>query len=288
MNTKRLIIMFVASLITTSSVQAADIAMPQETNSRISPVIITPPFSWTGLYLGGQLGNFSSKDTLNYSQDATTGKWAWVDKDLLPKPSGFVGGLYGGSNVDLGTGFIMGVDTDMVWSHKKDTKTDDGKRIRNDDELDSIQAVFAEAGISIKKPGAQDETIPNYGDIVVSSVSLEEKWAGATRVRIGFTANRVMPYVAGGIAYAQMQYIMSLLSKSQEDGFVFASGDVVDKTETMIGYTVGGGLDFAITDHVIMRAEYRYSDFGKKKFVDDKLEISHKTNNFRIGVAYKF
>ncbi|GAA5095503.1 outer membrane protein [Bartonella acomydis] len=292
MNTKCLIKMFVATLIATSSVQAADTIMPpQKTNSRVTPIIAARNFSWTGLYFGGQIGNFSSKDSLNYSEDATAGKWGWVDKDLLPKPSGFVLGLYGGSNVELGKNFVIGVDTDMIWSgkaRKKDTKTDDGEEIANDNDLNSINAVFKEADIPIKKPGAGDETIPNIGDIVVSSVTLKEKWAGAARVRLGFASDHVMPYISGGIAYAQLQYIMSLLAKSQEDQFVFASGDVLNEAKTMIGYTIGGGLDFAVTNHLIFRTEYRYSDFGKKKFGEDKLEIHHKTNNFRVGLAYKF
>ncbi|WP_422614300.1 outer membrane protein, partial [Bartonella schoenbuchensis] len=39
---------------------------------------------------------------------------------------------------------------------------------------------------------------------------------------------------------------------------------------------------------VILRAEYRYSDFGKKSFINDNVEVDVKTNDFRVGVAYKF
>ncbi|EJF97813.1 porin family protein [Bartonella taylorii] len=290
MNTKHLITLSIFTLIASSTAQAADTIVFQNSKPKpsVAPVITAPAFSWSGLYLGGQFGGFSSDDTLNYSHDATTRKWAFVDKSLSPNPKGFVAGLYAGSNIDLGDNFILGVDTDMVFSGKKDTKTDNGKEILDEDSLDSLNAVLKKAEIPITKPGAPDETIPNIGSIVISSVSLKEKWAGATRMRIGFAADRIMPYVAGGVAYAQMQYIMSIVSKSQEGPFIFASGNVLDKTETMIGYTIGGGVDFAMTDNVIMRAEYRYSDFGKKKFAKDKLEVAAKTNNFRFGLAYKF
>ncbi|UNE53970.1 outer membrane protein [Bartonella machadoae] len=299
MNKKYLVTASILSLLATSTVQAADSIIHQEhkptvsvlqgAKQTVSPVVVASPFSWSGSYLGGQIGGFSSRNTLNYAEDAKTGKWAWVDKSLSPKLSGFVAGLYAGSNLDLGNNFILGVDTDMVWSGKKDTEKGKEKRILDDDALASINAVFKEAELPIKRPGAPDETIPNIGDIVESSVTLKEKWTGATRVRIGFASGCVMPYVAGGIAYGQMQYIMSILSKSQEDPtFVFASGDVLDESKTMIGYTLGGGIDLAMTNNIIMRAEYRYSDFGKTKFADDKLEISSKTNNFRIGIGYKF
>ncbi|EJF96520.1 hypothetical protein MEE_00419 [Bartonella elizabethae F9251 = ATCC 49927] len=117
--------------------------------------------------------------------------------------------------------------------------------------------------------------------------TFKQNWGGATRVRIGFAADRFMPYLAGGIAYGQFQDTVSISVKG-EDGSVVSSKNLTDETKTMIGYTLGGGVDFSVLDNVIVRAEYRYSDFGKKKFAKEKLEISYKTNDFRVGVAYKF
>ncbi|MBB4076544.1 opacity protein-like surface antigen [Bartonella fuyuanensis] len=117
--------------------------------------------------------------------------------------------------------------------------------------------------------------------------TFKQKWGGATRIRIGFTADRFMPYLAGGIAYGQFQDIVSLSVKN-EDGKIVSSKNLTDETKAMIGYTLGGGIDFAMLDNVIVRAEYRYSDFGKKKFAKEKFEINYKTNDFRVGVAYKF
>ncbi len=57
---------------------------------------------------------------------------------------------------------------------------------------------------------------------------------------------------------------------------------------TMVGFTVGGGVDLAMKDNIILRAEYRYSDFGKKQFVKDTGKFSYKTNDFRVGAAFKF
>ncbi|WP_375613252.1 MULTISPECIES: outer membrane protein [unclassified Bartonella] len=295
MKTKCLVALSIFTFITASTAQAADtvifkqsepkVSLQDVSSSRISPVTVSAPFSWSGFYFGGQIGYFSNKNTLNYAQEARGGKWAWVDRDLSPKLSGLRAGLYAGSNIDLGD-LVFGFDTDMVWSGRKSTQTDNGKKIL--DESNSINIAFKKAGIPIIKPAAQGETISNYGDIVVSSVTLKETWSGATRARIGFASHRLMPYIAGGIAYRQMQYIMSLLSKSQEDSTIFASGNVLDETKTMFGYTVGGGFDLAMTDNIIMRTEYRYSDFFKKKFANDNLKISSQTHDVRFGIAYKF
>ncbi|WP_375674053.1 outer membrane protein [Bartonella sp. AA18HLJMS] len=295
MKTKCLVALSIFTFITASTAQAADtvifkqsepkVSLQDVSSSRISPVTVSAPFSWSGFYFGGQIGYFSNKNTLNYAQEARDGKWALVDRDLSPKLSGLRAGLYAGSNIDLGD-LVFGFDTDMVWSGRKSTQTDNGKKIL--DESNSINIAFKKAGIPIIKPAAQDETISNYGDIIVSSVTLKETWSGATRARIGFASHRLMPYIAGGIAYRQMQYIMSLLSKSQEDSTIFASGNVLDETKTMFGYTVGGGFDLAMTDNIIMRTEYRYSDFFKKKFANDNLKISSQTHDVRFGIAYKF
>ncbi|PIT69246.1 outer membrane protein [Bartonella tribocorum] len=297
MNTKCLTALSLFTFMAVSTAQAADtvilkqpksnVSAPSDLSPKIAPVTVSAPFSWSGFYFGGQIGYLSSKSALDYPSEAKGGKWAWVNRDLSPKPTGFVAGVYAGSNVDFGNNLVVSFDTDIVWSDRKNTQTDNGKKIL--DELDTINAAFHEAGIPIIKPAAQDETIPNYGDIVVSSVTLKEKWTGALRARIGFSSHRLMPYIAGGVAYSQMQYILSLLAKSQEDStVVFASGDVFNETKTMIGYTVGGGFDLAMTDDIIMRTEYRYTDFFKQKFENDGLKVSAQTHNFRLGIAYKF
>ncbi|PIT70532.1 outer membrane protein [Bartonella tribocorum] len=296
MNTKRLITLSLFTFMTTLTAQAADtvisqqsrlgISAPSDLSSRISPVTVSAPFSWTGSYFGAQIGYISGKHTLDYASEAKEGKWAWVDRDLSPKPSEFAGGIYAGSNIDLGHNFIIGLDMDMVWSWKKNIQTGAGKQIL--DKSDTINAVFKEAGISTIKPATLGEPSSNYGDIIESSVTLKEKWTGATRARIGFSYHRLMPYIAGGIAYTQTQYILSLSTKSQKDSTILASGNVFDKTKKMIGYTVGGGFDLAMTNNIIMRTEYRYTDFLKQKFENDDLKIGTKTHNFRLGIAYKF
>ncbi|WP_212111203.1 outer membrane beta-barrel protein [Bartonella queenslandensis] len=142
-------------------------------------------------------------------------------------------------------------------------------------------------GIEQMKRMASELGFDQEDEVETLSHTFKQNWGGATRVRIGFAADRFMPYLAGGIAYGQFQDTVSV-SVKDEDGSVVSSKNLTDETKTMIGYTLGGGVDFAVLDNVIVRAEYRYSDFGKKKFAKEKLEVNYKTNDFRVGVAYKF
>ncbi|WP_375704917.1 outer membrane protein, partial [Bartonella sp. AA85SXKL] len=210
------------------------------------------------------------------------GKTIPVSDDFLPKLSGFMGGLYAGSNVDLGNGLILGVDTDIIWTDKDDTKTVPPYEIA-ENHVNYVNKMLKDAGINI---GDNKLEAGKYTRAL--GFTFKEKWAGATRVRIGFAAERIMPYVAGGIAYTQLQDITSISITKKETGKVIASGNLSDETKTLVGYTLGAGVDLAMTNNVIVRAEYRYSDFGKKKFSNDKYETSYKTNDFRVGVAYKF
>ncbi|WP_375626820.1 MULTISPECIES: outer membrane protein [unclassified Bartonella] len=92
-----------------------------------------------------------------------------------------------------------------------------------------------------------------------------------------------MPYVANGIAYAQIQGVdkvsetkKSANGKSSKE----VAATVFDKSKTLVGFTLGGGIDFTMTDHILLRAEYRYSDFGKKEFKKDYLKLGYKTMTF--------
>ncbi|ENN91311.1 outer membrane protein [Bartonella bovis] len=349
MNTKCLIGMSVVTLFTTSMTQAADITFPQEsrpivTSVEASSVIAAPVFSWNGFYLGSQIGSFSSKsDRSLYAKQGSTGQWAPVGKDTLPKLSGFIGGFYAGANVSLGNRLILGVDTDIVLSNKKSTKVVD-KRKHEIPEMEVVHLQGHEVGeIPLQRPAVDGSPLQeveidgtpvqsevnghhvgnhsgsggeerserleralrefpssppslpasesSYGSEIAGSVgvyshTLKQKWSGTTRVRIGFAADRIMPYIAGGVAYTQIQDIFS--QSVEVAGKEISSFNLSDETKMMVGYTFGGGVDFAMANNLILRAEYRYSDFGKQKFAKDKLELDYKTNDFRVGVAYKF
>ncbi|GAA4662986.1 outer membrane protein [Bartonella pachyuromydis] len=296
MNTK-FVTASVFSLFSSSIVQAADVVVPEEPVSAASSVVVSPPFSWSGFYFGGQIGGFSSKISamtpdvdvpLYPDQESRNKAWVPVDKEYMPELSGFIGGFYAGFNFDLGNNFILGIDTDILLTDRKDTKTttktfesgteengtsgSDDKGHENDGK--EVQSVKKRVGGVYRVGEEKNGATFNH--------CFKQKWTGATRVRVGFSTGRIMPYIAAGVAYGQFQDTMSI-SVTGDDPFS-ASSDI---TKSMIGYTLGGGIDFAITDNFIARAEYRYSDFGKKKFKDE-IEIKYKTNDFRVGVAYKF
>ncbi|WP_365938639.1 hypothetical protein [Mesorhizobium sp.] len=45
-------------------------------------------------------------------------------------------------------------------------------------------------------------------------------------------------------------------------------------------------MDYAMTDNLLLRAEYRYTDFGTESLPNGNVDL--KINEVRFGIAYKF
>ncbi|WP_283196650.1 outer membrane protein [Rhizobium sp. BT04] len=96
-------------------------------------------------------------------------------------------------------------------------------------------------------------------------------WAGAVRGRVGYAFDRALLYGAAGWTATR--------------GYVDLPG--FDKeTETFNGYTVGAGVDFAITNNIFARGEYRYNDFGKKDILGVDVDLDQHELKFGIGVKF--
>ncbi|OQM74674.1 outer membrane protein [Manganibacter manganicus] len=107
--------------------------------------------------------------------------------------------------------------------------------------------------------------------------SFKMSWNGAVRGRIGYAVGRFLPYIAGGVSFGG--YKISLEDKG-----------VSTHRSTLVGWNIGAGLGYAVTDNVTLRAEYRFTDLGSDKFsafaFPAKFDL--KTHDLRLGIAYKF
>ncbi|WP_137132088.1 outer membrane protein [Rhizobium sp. FY34] len=96
------------------------------------------------------------------------------------------------------------------------------------------------------------------------------KFSGSARGRIGYAMDRTLIYAAGGWTAA--------------NGFVKGPG--VDESETFNGWTVGAGIDYAFTDNMFGRLEYRYNDFSDKNLAGINTDFDQHVVN--VGLAVKF
>ncbi len=117
------------------------------------------------------------------------------------------------------------------------------------------------------------ETDFNYSDVNKSEAGNEVgfDWYGSTRARVGLAVDRFLPFATAGVAYSKAYY------KEAGDGKV---------SKTYVGWTAGAGLEYAFTDNLVGRAEYRYYDFGSKDW--GGADVKTKLHTGTVGVAYKF
>lgn len=178
----------------------------------------------------------------------------YSDTDYLSEnnPAGFIGGAYLGYNYQRSDRVVLGIDADIAYSGMNGS---DGQRYLSDPST-SIAGVESD---------------------------LEIRWSGALRARLGYAAGRFLPYIAGGVSFARYDF-------RWED---HVNGTVPFRhNETLIGWNIGTGFEYAVSERMTFRAEYRYTDFGTDHFPNTysgpltKIEL--QTHDVRLGVAVKF
>lgn len=242
----------VAALVLASNASAADVARHHYTPAVVSKKAVVP-FSWEGLYVGAQAGYSTSA-----LHSTAKGDKKAADNDIEAtwgKPVGINGGVYAGYNIDLGSNLIAGLDADINLSRLK-------KSIDNKD--DKTTSIF------------------------------KEKYNGSVRGRLGYNLGRALPYVAGGFSFANIQAGYGLT-----DGKFADDKKSSPKSKVASGWNIGGGVDYLLSDNLVLRADYRYetiknpsrTDYDahdKKIITEDMKDVNLRSNNFRVGVAYKF
>lgn len=211
------------------------------------PAPPAPIFTWTGLYIGGQVG-------WAWDRDPTTvaGFFPPVafSSSFASDPDGVIGGAHLGYNLQIGQ-WVAGIEG-----------TVDGTSIRRS-AFDPVTGITA---------------------------STREVVQGSVRARAGLAFDRVLIYATGGAAFTG-------IDNTYAGGFL-APGAFESIARTRSGWTVGGGLQYALTDNWSIRAEYRYSDFGTYTdypfavFVPlgSILSVNHHLtqNQVQGGISYKF
>ena len=102
------------------------------------------------------------------------------------------------------------------------------------------------------------------------------------RARVGYAADRALLYVTGGVA-------MGSVSVNVNDWRAvpfFGSN-----SSFSAGWALGGGLEYAFTDHISGKAEYIFSALGSKElftFSPDWVNAGVNVSQVRAGVNYRF
>lgn len=102
----------------------------------------------------------------------------------------------------------------------------------------------------------------------------DSDWFATLRGRAGYAVDRYMFYGTGGLAV----------------GDVSLSAPAASFSDTKVGWTIGAGIEAAITDNFTVRGEYLYTDLGKASGTLGGTPFSTEfdSHTVRAGVTYKF
>ncbi len=88
-------------------------------------------------------------------------------------------------------------------------------------------------------------------------------WFGTVRARLGFEPiDRVLFYATGGLAYGEVDTSAAFTVTATSLGGTATTTASESATNTEIGWTVGGGIEWAFWERWSVKVEYLYIDFG--------------------------
>ena len=202
---------------------------------------VPPAFSWTGFYIGGNVGGAWGDGSLK-TETSVAGVPMFTN--IIPNnfhnaATSVIGGGQAGYNWQFGQGGfgqfgqgVFGIETDIDWT-----------------------GIDRAASVTLAGPGPFTTT---------TFARTEVNWIGTTRGRLGYAfgyENRVLVFGTGGVAYGGVQNNGSVTINGVTDAW---SGS---NSPTLVGWTAGGGIEYAITNNITIRGEYLFYDLGSQKTV---------------------
>jgi len=257
--------------------------------------------SWNGFYAGLNVG--AREDQVNATTISIT-PFLVGGPTFTPQPLGsptlsqsawsFRVGPYVGFNWQLGSQWLVGIEGDWAWADRKSIFAGNAFPIGA-----NVTGAFAPI------PGSPD------------SFTVRTQWDAAIRARVGLlAAPNLLLYLAGGPAWMNVQTTSACvaggpnrtcfaIASPQLTGLNFTQ-QIFTHNSTKLGWTLGGGAEAMFAPGWIVRAEYRYSDYGtisntdRRSFLpspaaifgtdgfDVAYDVHVRTNLATLGIAHKF
>lgn len=225
------------------SVYAVAFCLAGTSGARAQPVAMPPVFNWSGVYAGvnGGFGGDDAKPRYVLASPSATNGFPGsgkTDDQAHRLGGGFAGGQVG-YNYQFRNDVVLGVESDLQWSNvRASNRSDSG-------------VVF-------------DATSPF--PIVVqraAETAIKQNWFGTTRLRLGYQfADRFLGYVTGGVAYSGFTASNWGTGAELSPFPVVFSHTSGTATSTKVGWTVGAGFEYALSNHLSVKSEYLYSEYS--------------------------
>lgn len=125
---------------------------------------------------------------------------------------------------------------------------------------------------------------PSFG-FIRNGIDADVDWTAAIRGRLGYAMGPNLFYGTAGVAFA----------RASLEGTPTGPGDGrFSPSETLTGWTLGAGVERAISADWTLRLDYRYSDVsGEFDFTSGNgdphtFDLEMQSHELRVGAAYRF
>jgi outer membrane immunogenic protein len=207
---------------------------------------------WPGFYVGGHAGGAWSDtrthDTFTYVGDPT------FNGSL--SSTGFIGGAQAGYNFQRGH-FVFGVEGDLGYLGLNASKS----------------ASFHPSSCVGTYSDRTSVTYPAQYCNVDAKYSVSGGFYGDLTGRLGYAMDRTLFYAKGGVAFVNADFKANYAGgnctfdkngcgghKNVPSTFNFGQSD------TLAGWTIGAGVEYALNPSWSLKAEYQHFDFGSMSY----------------------
>jgi outer membrane immunogenic protein len=208
-------------------------ASAADLGTRAAPVYKAPPpmaapYSWTGFYVGGDIGGLWSHSGAGV-WDPGPNLFSFGEFPIEGSfhQSAFVGGVHVGYNYQFAPTWLAGIEGDWSWTDAK--------------------ASFA---------GPWINTVTGLRSSAFSTLSIKENWLSSVRARVGYLVTPVaLVYFTGGAAWGDFDYAASAQNEPFAAARYIASSTF---SKMAAGYVLGGGFEYAFWGNWSARGEYLF------------------------------
>jgi outer membrane immunogenic protein len=252
---------------------AADLPARKEAPVYVAP---TSVFSWTGFYGGANIG-WAGMSLKNDYYTPGGGFPFWLPGDAAPisagggnsfSEGGVAFGGQAGYNYQMGM-FVAGLEADFDWLSLSGHST--------------VVASGATPGV-----------------VALYNTNARVDWMMTVRPRLGLALGQFLPYITGGLALVHSSFGQTVLFPPGGAAAVSDGGLAYSSTDST--WTLGGGMEYALSPNWSIKAEYLHvfmpdktltswghsPYFGASSLIAYTRTLSQSIDTVRLGVNYRF